>query len=591
MSKTKLKPQKMAIFKRTMPYAKKVKGFIFLTLVLCLIISLLNASTPFVTKRIIDTYLKNNQYDMVRYMIILYASLITLLAIFRYLFNIVNNLTGMKIEKMIRDDAIKKINHLPVDYFSLEPDGKIVAKITSDSNGVKMFYTTIFQIINAIMNITIVYISLLIIEPMLGLLMLIILPVIIVWITFYRRRVHKYYIQVRETSSRITGKYNELISASMMIEAYNQEEEMIEDFDELVWLNIKNDRKASTISNIFGFELLSLIKRLTEIFLLLYLGFNSLDVAGVTVTVGLIAVFSENLDKMINPINAIFMNLNELEDSLVAASRVYDYIDEEDDTRIFDGKELDKIDGNVEFKDITFSYVKGHPVLNKLNLNIKAGSRVGIVGHTGSGKSTLMNLLLAFNDYDDGKLLVDGKEINEYNKESYRKELGIVLQNPALFYGTLKSNITMDRDYPDSEVIRVLDLVGASYMLNKTNLGINMPITFKGDNLSLGEKQLICFARIILRNPKIVVLDEASANIDSETEIRIKNAMDIVSKDRTTFIIAHRLSTIKDCDLIVVLDHGKIVGMGNHRSLYDDCLIYKDMYDSQYRNLKKDVIE
>lgn len=193
-----------------------------------------------------------------------------------------------------------------------------------------------------------------------------------------------------------------------------------------------------------------------------------------------------------------------------------------------------------------------------------------------------MNLLLAYNDYQEGSLLVDGVDIKTYQKASYRKNLGIVLQTPALFAGTIKSNITMERSYSDEEVKAVLEEVGAGYLLRKNELGIDTPISFKGENLSLGEKQLLSFARILLRKPRILVLDEATANIDTETENKIKHAMDVVAKGRTTFIIAHRLSTVKDADEIVVLDHGKIVGQGSHTSLYETCAIYKDMYDSQF---------
>ena len=200
----------------------------------------------------------------------------------------------------------------------------------------------------------------------------------------------------------------------------------------------------------------------------------------------------------------------------------------------------------------------------------------------------MMNLLLQFNDYQEGQLLVDNVDINTYNKASYRKNIGIVLQTPALFEGTIKSNITMERDcYSDEDVTRVLKAVGAEYMIQKTPYGIYMPISFRGENLSLGEKQLISFARILLRNPKILILDEATANIDSDTEEKIKHAMEIVSKNRTTFIIAHRLSTIKNADDIIVLDKVKIVGRGMHESLYRDCFQYKDMYDSQYEELKR----
>ena len=581
--------KKSTLLKKTIPYIKKEKGLLILTIILMLLISGINAFTPFITKRVLDVLLPDSDYNNIIKHLILYGSLIILLALSRYAFQYVNTLTGMRIEKRIREEAIRKINYLPVDYYSLEPDGKIVAKITSDSGGVRIFYTTMFSIINALINILIVYIGVMIMEPKLGLLILIIVPVILLWITLYRKKVHKYFVDLRETGSRITGKLNELIVGTPIIQDFNQEEEMLDDYNSLTWRYVKNDRKANTLNIYFGWELLSLIKRLTEIGLLLFLGFQSIDIVGVTVTIGLISAFVENLDKMINPINAIFNNLNELEDSLVAATRVYMFIDEPNDLRIFDGEDCLGITGNIEFKDVKFSYVKNKQVLNGINLNVEAGKTIGIVGQTGSGKSTLMNLLLEFNDYDSGHIYVDGYEINKYNKASYRKNLGIVLQSPALFAGTIKSNVTMGREYPDSQVIDVINKVGATHLIEKTDLGIYAPVSFRGENLSLGEKQLIAFARILLRNPSIVILDEATANIDSDTEERIKNAMHIVAKGRTTFIIAHRLSTIKEADSIIVFENGDIVGEGTHTYLYNNCDVYKDMYDSQYKNLNKNL--
>ena len=581
--------KKSTLLRKTIPYIKKEKGLLILTFVLCLLIAGLNAVTPFITKHVLDVLLPNQEYDKIVKYLILYGSLIVLLAFSRYAFQYVNTLTGMRIEKRIREEAIRKINYLPVDYYSLEPDGKIVAKITSDSGGVRVFYTTMFSIINAIINILIVYIAVIIMEPMLGLLILIIVPVILVWITLYRKKVHKYFVDLRETGSRITGKLNELIVGTPIIQDFNQEDAMLDDYNSLTWRYVKNDRKANTLNIYFGWELLSLIKRLAEIGLLLFLGFNSINLGGVTVTIGLISAFVENLDKMINPINAIFNNLNELEDSLVAATRVYMFIDEENDLRIFDGEESPEITGNVEFKNVKFSYVENKQVLNGIDLTVDAGKTIGIVGQTGSGKSTLMNLLLEFNDYDSGHIYVDGNEINKYNKASYRKNLGIVLQTPALFAGTIKSNVTMGRDYPDSMVEDVIHKVGASHLIEKTDKGIYAPVSFRGENLSLGEKQLIAFARILLRNPSIVILDEATANIDSDTEEKIKNAMHLISKGRTTFIIAHRLSTIKEADMIVVFENGDIVGKGSHTYLYNNCPTYKDMYDSQYKNLNKQL--
>ena len=576
---------KSTLFKKTLPYILKEKKFVIITLLLAIMVAGLTTITPLITKEIIDVFIPAKDMKNVLLYLVFYLIITVVVVLMRYFLQYLQTLTGMHIEKNIREEAIRKIDYLPVDYYSLEPDGKIVAKITSDSNGVRTFYMTMFSIVNALMNIAIVYSGLILLEPMLGLIILAIVPIILVWITVYRRKVHSYYLELRETGSRITGKLNELISGALIIQDFNQEDEMLGEYKELVNKYNYNDKKANTINIYFGWELLIALKRLAEVGILFFLGFEACEIGGIVVTAGLITTFMTYLDRMINPINAIFNNLNELEDSLVAANRVFMFIDEPNDTRILDGEEAPaEIIGDVEFKKIKFAYVNDKYVLNDLSLKVEAGKKIGIVGHTGSGKSSLMNLLLGYNDYQEGELLVDGIDIKKYNKASYRKNLGIVLQNPALFAGTIKSNVTMEREYSDEEVKHVIEQVGAGYMLKKNDLGLETPISFKGDNLSLGEKQLLSFARILLRKPKILVLDEATANIDSETEIKIKNAMDVVAKGRTTFIIAHRLSTIKDADEIVVLDHGVIVGKGSHNYLYETCDIYKDMYDSQFEN-------
>ena len=578
--------KKKVLLSKTLPYIKKEFKLVLLTFILTILTACLSASTPFITKAILDTFLPDRDYDMVTKMLILYGFIVIILFIVRYLFQFVNNLTGMRIEKRIREDAMYKVNLLPVDYFSLEPDGKIVAKITSDSNGIRIFYVKMFEIFNAIINIIIVYVCVIIMEPMLGLIILGLVPILILWITIYRKWVHKYFVNTREIGSRITGKLNENISGAMIIEVFNKENDINKEYNDLTWSYVKNERKAQQLNNAFGFELLSFLKRLAEIALLMYLGFESISIGGAVLTIGLVAALVENLDKMINPFTTIFDSLNELEDAMVGATRCYLFIDEMNDTMTEEGELSPKLLGDVEFNNVSFEYVPGTPILKNFTYSAKRGMTVGIVGATGAGKSTLMNLLLRYNDYQSGSIKIDGYEIKNYNKKSYRENMGIVLQTPSLFAGTIKSNVTLERDYSDTDVRNALIQVGAEDLLLKNNNDINAPVTFKGENLSLGEKQLICFARIILRNPAILVLDEATANIDSETEEKIQNAMHVISEKRTTFIIAHRLSTIKDADEIIVMSHGDIVGVGKHNELYKTCDTYKDMYDSQFKNFK-----
>ncbi|MCR5787053.1 MAG: ABC transporter ATP-binding protein/permease [Acholeplasmatales bacterium] len=591
------KYNKRGLLRRTLPYIIQNKIKIFICIILALAIALLTTYMPRITKRILDDYVATSssfeevEYDAVLRLLMLYLGATFIVVVLRYSLNFILNLTGMKIERAIREDAIRKIDYLPVDYYALEPDGKIVAKITSDSAGVRTFFTVQFSIAQAIVNIIALFVGFIILDYRLALILLCSLPIILLWITLYRKKIHAYYQDIRETSSRITGKLNELISGTLIIQAFNQEKYMLKDYTDLVDRYNYMQTKANSINAYLGIELLEFIKRLLVAAIILFFGIQFLDttdLATVAVTAGMITTFTDYLDKMINPINTIFNNLNELEDSIVAANRVYMFLDEENDTHVFDGKEAPNvINGDVEFKNVHFSYVEKKEVLHGINLHVESGCSVGIVGHTGSGKSSLMNLLLRYNDYQEGKILIDKEEITKFNKQSYRKNLGIVLQTPSLFAGTLKSNVTMEREYSDQEVIDVLKEVGAGYMIDKNPLGIYQPISFRGENLSLGEKQLISFARILLRNPKILVLDEATSNIDTETELLIKKAMDVVKTGRTTFIIAHRLSTIKNCDRIIVLDHGVIVGEGSHDELYSTCSVYKDMYDSQYKTIEE----
>lgn len=583
---------KMALFKKTLPYILKEFPLVILTVILAVAIAVINTYTPLLLKDVLDEWLiatdlsTQEIWKGISKLLILYGVLTIIMVVCRYLLNYFQTLTGMHIEKALRENAIRKIDLLPVDYYSLEPDGKIVAKITSDSNGVRTFYSTMFSIAQALVNIVAVYIGLILLEPKLSIFILIIVPIVLLWVTVYRKRVHSFYSELRETGSRITGKLNELISGALIIQDFNQEDAMMDDYKELVNKYNYNDKKANTVSAYFGWELLSLLKGIAIAAILYYFGFRYFEpVAGMIVTIGLIQAYTNYIDRMIQPINQIFNNLNELEDSLVAANRIFMFMDEPNDLHVLDGEAaLDTIEGIVDFKDVSFAYVEDKYVLKHVNLHVDAGKTIGVVGHTGSGKSSLMNLLLRYNDHQFGEILVDGEDITKFNKQSYRKNLGIVLQSPALFAGTLKQNVTMEREYSDEEVIKVLNEVGAGYMLDKNPEGLNTYISFKGENLSLGEKQLISFARVMLRNPKILVLDEATANIDSDTENKIKRAMSVVTKGRTTFIIAHRLSTIKDADEIIVLSDGEIIGRGSHHSLYEDCDVYKLMYDSQFQN-------
>lgn len=292
---------KSTLFKKTLPYIKNEWKLVLITLILNVLIAVLTTITPLFTKEILDIYIPNKNMEMILWLIGAYLICTIIVVIMRYFAQYLQTLAGMNIEKNLREDAIRKIDYLPVDYFSLEPDGKIVAKITSDSNGVRTFYMTMFSIINALINIVIVYCGLIALKPILGLIILAIVPIILVWITVYRKRVHRYYLDLRETGSKITGKLNELISGALIIQDFNQEENMLNEYKELVNRYNYNDVKANTINIYFGWELLMILKRIAEIGILFFIGYETIKDANVTA--GLVTTFIGYLDRMINPLS------------------------------------------------------------------------------------------------------------------------------------------------------------------------------------------------------------------------------------------------------------------------------------------------
>lgn len=579
-----------SVYKRIFKYALKTWPILLVSLVLMIATMLLSNVFPLITSDILDNVLINSgtiaeKLEMLDKRIIIYGILFLALVILRYLYQVIFTLCSMKLEKNIRFDAMDKLNRLKIEYFDNEPDGKIVTRLNNDVGGLRSLYQVFLAIIQSVINIIVVYFLIFKLQRTLAIYILILIPIIILWITYFRKIIYKLNNSLRELSSKINAKINELVSGVSVIQIFNQEKEMLEDYNELVLDSNKKQFKLSMTNAVFGWELLLFIKRFVVAGIIFFFGFALLEPETV-ITVGLIYAFITYIDRIVEPINQIFNNINALEDSRVAANRIFTFLDEEEDY-VSENTIIPKtLQGDIKIENLNFSYIENISVLNNLNLEVKFGEQVGIVGHTGSGKSSLMNLLCLFYYYDDGKIIINGHDIKEYEKHEYRNKVGIVLQTPQLFKGTIKENITMNDDSVRDDVIyKILDRIGAIDIVNKYDRKIYEEMTYKGDNLSVGEKQLIAFARILLKNPDILILDEATANIDTETELKIKNAMQIISKNRTTFIIAHRLSTVKNCDKIIVLEKGNIVGIGTHDSLMKDCEVYNKIHESQYKNV------
>ena len=548
---------------------------------------ILSDDTKIATNRLSKEELKSF-YDpsipAITRLIIIYGSLTIFIIIFRYFQHVFFLTASMRLTLDIRKDAFAKLNRLPMKYFISEPSGKVVTKITSDSEGVRGLYQVIFSILTAGISLVMVYVELFRVNLMLSLLTLLATPLILLWMTVYRRVNNKYQHRIREMNSIINAAMAQYVDGIAIIQQFNKEDAMTSEYDNLLTTNYHNKMNALKINSIFGGELLLLIQNGLLALIIYYFGRQFLNQEG-AITAGALYLYVTYITKIFDPIREIFANLNSLEDSFVASSRIFDLLDQEED-KYLGFNEKPHFKGDIKFKDVSFAYDESL-VLKNINMHVTPGQFIGLVGHTGSGKSTLMILLQRFYDLVDGHILIDDVDFMTYTKQEVRSNIGYVLQEPALFSGTIKSNITFGVEASDEEVEHVLEMIGAKKFVKDYPDGIHTKLEYLGSNLSTGEKQLLSFARILLRNPAILILDEATANIDTETEILIQNALKVLAVGRTTFVVAHRLSTIRYADNIYVLDDGKIVESGTHDELYNKNGKYRSMYEAQYNNQEK----
>lgn len=518
--------------------------------------------------------------------IIFIFALVSVASIFLiFLYRICFLKLGNRVTYDLRRDAFIKIQKMPISYFDEIPAGKIVSRITNDTETVIDLYSqSLVVFTQAAIYFIGIYISLFSLDVTLAAFSMLLIPLLVVWGRIYRKKAKHNNEVIRSENAEINAYLNESIKGMEVIQAFNQEERSYRKF-----MN-HNDRYAEyrqkmvVLNSALSGNMVRLLRRAIQLAILLYFGWGALGFY-TFISVGVIYAFVEYMNRLINPINQIFGNIDVLQQSLVSAERVFFLLDQPEEVmEQGDGPCFER--GEVEFRNLSFAYEKPNYVLKDINLKVKPGQTVGIVGHTGSGKSTLMNLLLRFYDYEEGSILIDGVDIRKYPKQSYRRRVGIVLQDPILFTGTIASNIKLNNpSITDEKVEEVLIAIGAESFIRKFSRGIHEPVLEMGSNFSVGERQLISFARAMVYDPAVLVLDEATANIDTGTEQLIQHALQVVKQNRTTFVIAHRLSTIKDADFIVVLDQGRLIEQGTHDELMAKRGKYYEMYQSQLQHV------
>jgi ATP-binding cassette subfamily B protein len=520
------------------------------------------------------------------WLIVLLFVRLLLQIVFTYIQRISSAMITVNMVRDARKDAVRSLQRMPMSYFESEPSGKIANRVISDVGGMMGLFSTIMNLlVNASLAVIFAYIGMFYLNATLAFFTFLFFPLVYVWLRFFVKRLNKLAVKVNENTSMITAQLNEIINGISILQIFNFRKSIEDKFDRLSLDTQKEILKEQHLHLSIGWNMIRLVGALVTALIVVFFGYGYLTISGVIITAGLIYAYNDYLSRLVEPVGTLFREIGNLQHSLVKTERIFTIIDgQQEDNRLSD---IPRYQGNILFDNVWFSYQKGHPIIKGITLKIDAGQMVGLVGHTGSGKSTLTNLLLRFYDFKDGdmgKIFVDGVDITTYPKRTFRSHIGIIIQDPVMFKGTVADNIRFGiSSVTDAEAETILRDIGGGPLLDKLENGIHQQVSRNGTNLSVGEKQMISFARAIVHDPAILIMDEATANIDTETEQRIQHALEKARKGRTLIVIAHRLSTIKNADKIVVLENGLKVEEGSHKQLIANNSTYANIYRSQIK--------
>ena len=577
------KTQSVKTLKRLMGYLKHYWFFLAVSILMAFISVALTLYLPILTGNAVDCILGPGAVDFagIRHILLVMAVCIGITAIAQWVMNVCNNKMTYSIVRDVRRDAFDKIEKLPLKYLDAHTSGEIVSRVIADvdqfADGLLMGFTQFFTSIVTILGTLIFMLT---INPWVTLVVVCITPVSLFVAAFIAKKTYHMFQVQSETRGEQTGFIDEMIGNQKVVQAFDREKESMETFDE-----INGRLQKCSLKAIFFSSITNPSTRFV----------NSLVYAGVGIvgaviaikggiTVGQLTSFLGYANQYTKPFNEISGVVTELQNALACAARIFELIDEE--AQVSDAEDsvvLEHVAGNVGIQDVSFSYVPDQKLLEHVSLDVKAGQRIAIVGPTGCGKTTLINLLMRFYDVNDGKILVEGEDIRNVTRNSLRNSYGMVLQETWLRTGTVRENIAMGRpDATDEEIIEAAKLSHAHSFIKRLPQGYDTMITEDSDSFSQGQKQLLCIARVMLCRPPMLILDEATSSIDTRTEIRIQKAFNHLMEGRTSFIVAHRLSTIQEADVILVMKDGNIIEQGNHEELLEKKGFYYNLYNSQF---------
>ena len=569
--------------KKVMLRIKRYWVYLIISILMAVITVASSLYAPILVGNAIDYIIGPGDVDFigVKVVIMKFALVIVCTAVSQWIMNICNNKIIYHVTRNIRDEAIEKLEHLPLSYIDSHSYGEVVSRVIADvdqfADGLLMGFTQFFTGVTTIVGTLLFMIM---INVRITLVVVLITPVSFLVAGFIAKKTYSMFKLQSETRGEQTALIDEMIGGQKVVKAYNHEQETMDKFDEI------NERlQKYSLKAIFFSSITNPATRFV----------NSLVYAGVAVTgaisainggisVGQLATFLSYANQYTKPFNEISGVITELQNALACAARVFELIEEQPEIADKpDAVVLDNADGSISLENVYFSYTKDKELITDFNLNVKPGQKIAIVGPTGCGKTTIINLLMRFYDVDSGSIKVSDVDIKDMTRHSLRAGFGMVLQDTWLRAGTIRDNIIMGKpDATEEEIIEAAKAAHAHSFIKRLPDGYDTVIGEDGGSLSQGQKQLLCITRVMLCRPPMLILDEATSSIDTRTELKIQNAFNKLMEGRTSFIVAHRLSTIQSADLILVMRDGHIIEQGNHRELLAKGGFYKNLYESQF---------
>ncbi|MDO5015507.1 MAG: ABC transporter ATP-binding protein [Eubacteriales bacterium] len=587
LSKEELKERRKFRHQLLRSYTWKAKKYFIPGLIIEAVATAANLLGPIIVGKILNDQVISaaKQDGLTFYLQLLLVYLCTMVAgsLLRYASQYLFQLTANNIGRMVQNDVFNHLQLLPISVFDRMPAGTVVSRVTNDSNALKVLYAQIItRLISALIFAVGIYISLASLDYRLFLMALMPLPILAVVFWNFQSKSSRYNRKLRAELSELNGQINENIQGMEVIQSLGREDRVYNDFNRLNTSYFETNKRYTRLYAYSEESIIKLLNILVMAAILAYFGHASLTGSG-DVPIGSLYIFTEYMRRLFEQFTMAMQRIGNLTRSLGAADHIFEILQIKTETYL-DG-EIEDLKGEIQFQDVHFSYIEGEPVLKGINFTLEAGKTAAFVGATGSGKSTIMNLLAGFYPLTEGDILIDGQSIKELPVLSLRRQMAMVLQDPFIFRSSLYRNIALDnKEITPEMAAEALREVGGARILDRAPEGIVTAVESQGKGYSSGERQLISFARALAQEPRILILDEATANIDSETEGLIQSGIKRLQAGRTTLMIAHRLSTIKDANTIYVMDKGEIVEQGTHADLMAMGGLYAKMYEEQSRS-------